>query len=469
VAVLGAGDGARTNLEVEVLEAVRPSPDEEAKLGRLARDLSVKCKAAADFFGASVEVRVVGSFEKKTHLKSADLDLFLLFDPATPLEVLKELGVKIGRSVIAEGETRYAEHPYLRGRVDGVRIDIVPAYRVASAREMKTAVDRTPFHNEFVRERLAPSQRDEVRLLKQFEKGIGAYGSELAVQGFSGYLCELLVIRFGDFEAVLTEAAHWREGPVLSIEGTVPPEVISRARKDFQEPLVFIDPVDATRNVASAVSLDNFSLFVFAAREYQREPKPVFFFPRGKPKLTPQDIRARAEARGTRIVGISIHGSEEVDDIWIPQLRKSEKALSKMLATYGFAPARSDVYWGEDAAQDVLFLFELQAGRLPVLNKHFGPSATHENARDFVEKWNGRPGQLSKPYVEDGRLMVDVAREHTDAADLLRDRARSVAHGKSVADAFAERFDVLEVDEVAREPFTAWASDFLQPGLPWQF
>ncbi len=468
MAGLGAGEGARTSLEVGVLEAIRPSPEEEAKLAKLARELTAKCEAAAGFFGATVEVRVVGSFEKRTQLKGADLDLFLLFDPSTPLEALKELGVKIGKSVIAEGETRYAEHPYLRGRVDGVRVDVVPAYRVASAREMKTAVDRTPFHNEFVRERLAPSQRDEVRLLKQFQKGIGAYGSELAVQGFSGYLCELLVIAFGDFEAVLTEAAHWREGPVLSVEGTVPSEVILRARKDFPEPMIFIDPVDATRNVASAVSLDNFSLFVFAAREYRREAKPVFFFPRPKPKLTPQDIRARAEARGTRLVGISIRGSEEVDDIWIPQLRKSEKALSKMLATYGFAPGRSDVYWGE-AADDVLFLFELQTGRLPVVNKHFGPSATHENARDFVEKWDGRPGQLSKPYVEDGRLMVDVARDHTDAADLLRDRARSVAHGKGVADAFAERFDVLEVDEVAREPFTAWASDFLQPGLPWQF
>ena len=448
-----------------MLEAIRPSPEEEAKLARLANELTEKCKAAADFFGAKLEVRVVGSFEKKTHLKGADLDIFMLFDPATPLEQLKELGVKIAGSVVTEGETRYAEHPYLRGRVEGVRVDMVPAYHVGSAREMRTSVDRTPFHNEFVRERLEPSQRDEVRLLKRFMKGIGAYGSELVVQGFSGYLCELLVIRFGGFEAVLSEASGWREGPVLTVEGTVPPEVVATARKDFPEPLVFIDPVDPTRNVASAVSLDSFALFVFAGREYRREPKPVFFFPHDKPKLTPADIRTRGEARGTRILGVVIKGSQEVDDIWIPQLRKSEKALSKMLATYGFGPARSDVFWGDE----VLFLFELSAGRLPIANKHFGPSATHENARDFVEKWSGRPGQLSKPYVEDGRLMVDVSRDHTDAAELIRDRARSVGHGKSVADAFAEKFDVLELDEVAREPYRAWTSEFLQPGLPWQF
>lgn len=460
-----AESASRTSLEVEVLEAVRPSPEEEKKLNRIAADLVAKCAAAGDFFGVRVEPKVVGSFEKKTHLKGADMDIFLLFDPSTPLEQLKELGVKIGASVVQEGTTRYAEHPYLRGKVQGVRVDIVPAYKVASAQELKTSVDRTPFHNEFVRERLAPSQRDEVRLMKQFMKGLGAYGAEVRVNGFSGYLCELLVIAFGGFEPALAAASAWREGPVISVEGTVPQEVVDRARRDFPEPMIFIDPVDPSRNVASPVSLDNLALFVFAAREYARAPRPQFFFPNARPKLTPSDIRARSEARGTRTLGITIKGSKEVDDIWVPQLRKSERALAKMMATYGFQPIRSDVFW----ADEVLFLFELALGRLPVANKHFGPAATHENARDFVEKWSGRPGQLSKPYVEEGRLMVDVTREHTDAAELLHDRARSVAHGKAVADAFAEHFEVLEIDDVAREPYTAWASAFFQPGLPWMF
>ncbi|HKZ58987.1 MAG TPA: CCA tRNA nucleotidyltransferase [Candidatus Thermoplasmatota archaeon] len=464
-----APDTARTTLEVGILEAVRPPPAEEAKMARIAADLVARCRAAAEFFGARAEPKVVGSFEKKTQLKGADLDVFLLFSVDTPLEALKELGVKIAKSVIDEGETRYAEHPYLRGRIEGVRVDVVPAYKVASAAEMRTAVDRTPFHNEFVRERLAPSQRDEVRLLKAFLRGVGAYGSELRVQGFSGYLCELLVIRFGGFEGVMQAAAGWREGPALSVEGTVPTEVLHTARRDFGEPLVFIDPVDPSRNVASPVSLDKLALFVFAAREYLRDPRPLFFFPNPKRALTPTEIREAAATRGTRILGVTIRGSPEVDDVWIPQLRKSERALSKLLTTYGFTVARSDVQAGADGGEPVLFLFELTASHLPSANKHFGPSALHENARDFVEKWNGRPGQLSKPYVEEGRLMVDVTREFTDAADLLKDRATSVAHGKGVADAFAERFDVIELDDAAREPFTGRTSAFLQPGLPWQF
>jgi tRNA nucleotidyltransferase (CCA-adding enzyme) len=456
---------ARSQLEEEVLAAVRPTPDEAKMLEKLSHDLIGRCLEAAKFFGARAIPTAVGSQPKGTHLRGADVDIFLLFDTAVPLDELREVGLKVAGSVLEEGETRYAEHPYMRGKVQGVRVDIVPAYAVRSARELKTAVDRTPFHNEFVVEHLSSAQRDEVRLLKAFLKGIGAYGSELAVQGFSGYLCELFVIRFGSFSAAIQHAASMREGQVLHIDGTVPPEVVQNARRNFPEPLVFIDPVDPGRNVASALVVDNLARFSLAAREYLRDPKPSFFFPNPKPTLDPSKIREVLSERGTRLVGVGIHGSDAVDDIWVPQLRKSQRALEKLLGTYGFVVLRSHVYWGEE----VLFVFELLSGDLPAVSKHFGPAATHENARDFMEKWTQRANQMSRVYTEEGRLMVDTRREFTDAAVLLRERALDVGHGKHVHEAFGEWFHVMEAEDVARSPYTAFASDFVQPGLPWTF
>ncbi len=453
----------RSALEEEVLAAVRPGAEEAAKLDRLTDDLVRRCAEAAKFFGVTVRPTPVGSQPKGTHLRGADVDIFLLFDTEAPLDEIRENGLKIAGSVLKDGRTRYAEHPYMRGTVDGVDVDIVPAYAVRSARELKTAVDRTPFHNEFVLEHLSSEQRDEVRLLKQFLKGIRAYGAELAVQGFSGYLCELLVIRFQSFAGVLQNAATMREGQVLHIEGTVPAEVVANARRDFPEPLVFIDPVDPGRNVSSALVLDNLARFSLAAREFLRDPKPAFFFPTKKPSLGPAEIRDLIAARGTRLLGIAIHGSDAVDDVWVPQLRKSKRALEKLLVTYGFTVLRAEVYWGDE----VIFVFELLSGELPVANKHFGPSASHENARDFLEKWSKRANQLSRVYTEEGRLMVDISREYTDAAELLRERGPDVGHGKGVAEAFREWFHVMEAEDVARSPYTEYASDFVQPGLPW--
>ena len=54
-------------------------------------------------------------------------------------------------------------------------------------------------------------------------------------------------------------------------------------------------------------------------------------------------------------------------DRWME--RKSERALSKLLTTYGFTVARSDVQAGADGGEPVLFLFELTFFLLYELNQ----------------------------------------------------------------------------------------------------
>ena len=47
-------------------------------------------------------------------------------------------------------EERYAEHPYVNAIFDGFEVDLVPAFGVESAASIKSAVDRTPFHNNYI-------------------------------------------------------------------------------------------------------------------------------------------------------------------------------------------------------------------------------------------------------------------------------------------------------------------------------
>ena len=46
-------------------------------------------------------------------------------------------------------------------------------------------------------------QADEVVLLKKFMESVGTYGSEFKVGGFSGYLCEMLILQYGNFMETL--------------------------------------------------------------------------------------------------------------------------------------------------------------------------------------------------------------------------------------------------------------------------
>ncbi|MBS7613865.1 hypothetical protein KEJ48_06465, partial [Candidatus Bathyarchaeota archaeon] len=41
----------------------------------------------------------------------------------------------------------------------------------------------------------------------KFAKGIGVYGADIKTGGFSGYLCELLIVSYGDFIKTVESAS----------------------------------------------------------------------------------------------------------------------------------------------------------------------------------------------------------------------------------------------------------------------
>src|SRR3989449_602306 len=242
-------------LEEEVLNRIVPSPEEEARLRATAEDVKRRVAERLRARGFDAEPLLVGSVAKGTHLRQAELDIFVCFPRTMPRETLEKVGLEVGE-FLEEKARMYAEHPYTRGRWNGFEVEVVPCYRITDASERMSAVDRTPLHAQYVIGKLGPNQRNEVRLLKAFCEGIGAYGAEAKVQGFSGYLCELLVLRYGTFHGVLEAARTWRRG--------TPIELDLRAVKTFPEPLILVDPVDAERNVASAVGEETLATFVHA-------------------------------------------------------------------------------------------------------------------------------------------------------------------------------------------------------------
>ena len=94
---------------------------------------------------------------------------------------------------------------YVTFNYNGYDIDLVPCYPYTQGAGLQSAVDRTPAHNEYVISSI-DGREDEVLLLKQFLLARGIYGSELRTQGFSGYLCEILILKFGSFRGVLGTA-----------------------------------------------------------------------------------------------------------------------------------------------------------------------------------------------------------------------------------------------------------------------
>ncbi len=172
---------------------------------------------------------------------------------------------------------RFAEHPYLEIFLGGYRIDIVPCYDAKSG-EWQSATDRTPYHTDYIRVHLNKGLLGDVRLLKRFMQGINVYGAEIKIGGFSGYLCELLIMKYGSFAQTIHAFAGYNRRVVVDIEGFYSNRA-NELQLLFPESLVIIDPVDKGRNVASAVQPQKLYEFIAAARAFLKKPSESFFYP----------------------------------------------------------------------------------------------------------------------------------------------------------------------------------------------
>ena len=378
-------------LESEILERIRPTPAEqsalEAKVARITQILRERIRER----GLSAEPLLVGSVAKGTHLTANEVDLFVLFPEETPRETLEKEGLALG-TFLDRREKMFAEHPYTHGYFEGLEVEIVPCYKIVDSSKKMSAVDRTPFHARYVSDRLTGAGRDQVRLLKAFCKGTGTYGAEARVQGFSGYLCELLGLKYGSFQAVLEAAREWRAGTRLELDRA--------ATRSFPEPLIFVDPVDGGRNVASAVSAGTLALFTEAARAYLASPKQAFFFPRPRRPLGATAAAALLRRRGTSLLGIALPRPELTEDVLYPQVHKARRAIEELFVREGFSFLASRA---EALPTAVLFLFEFEVSFLPAVERHLGPPVGVKNAEDFLAKWRGNRAAASEPFLEGDR------------------------------------------------------------------
>jgi tRNA nucleotidyltransferase (CCA-adding enzyme) len=444
----------RLPIEDAVLVRLRPTKEECNHVCGLAKRL-----LAAIAKSGKAEGMVVGSVARNTWVRGdRDLDIFMLFDPALSREALEAEGLGLARS-IAESFTdrfheKYAEHPYINATIDNVDVDLVPCYNVDSAERIQSAVDRTPFHTRYISGRIN-GLIDDVLLLKQFTKAGGIYGSDQMTEGFSGYLCELLVLYYGGFSPLIAAAASWRPGFVIDIE--------KHAAKKFEEPLVVIDPVDPKRNVAAAVSLNRMAGFVELARGYCEKPAYEFFLHPMERCILKKELAETIARRRTFVFAVTFATPPYIPEVVVPQLKRSVSAIRELLERNGFAVNHASY---DMQAEKCMILLELLVGDLPTIRRHLGPPLWNPlNADKFREKHLAE--HLSGPFIENGRYEMEVPREFQTAKSLLASEALLTARlGKHVRQSMEQGWTLLEGPECWQEVFAPFIAEFFDRCSP---
>ncbi len=364
-----------------------------------------------------LSVTLSGSMIRDTWMPhKKEFDVFILFPENIPRDDLEKTGLSVGKKIVGKlkgtYKIAYAEHPYTRGKIKGYDIDIVPCYKVSSAEKIKSAVDRTPFHNKWLEQKLPLKLSGDVRLLKQFTKTLGIYGSDAKTLGFSGYLCEILVAGYKSFPNLITEAAAWLPGKVFIDVGDFyrePAYKKSITQKFSDQPLVVIDPVDRFRNVAAALSAENFIRFTEACKKFLEKPSEEFFF--AKPGKF--NLEKTAKERETELIGIAFKSPGLIPDIMWPQLRRAARRISDILKENEFRVIGSTIYENKDC----IIILEVEDLELPRLRKILGPKIfILDRSQEFMKKYKGR----GRVWVEDGCWFAEIRRDFRHAEEKLK-------------------------------------------------
>jgi tRNA nucleotidyltransferase (CCA-adding enzyme) len=441
-----------------VRERVTPDPEERARLRRVVGELRDRTERAVDDLPVAtdaVDVVQVGSTARDTWLSGErDVDLFVRFPPDLDRADLQRYGLQVGHAVLPDGREEYAEHPYVHGEHEGFAVDLVPCYAVADATEIKSSVDRTPFHTRYLAERIDAETAGKIRVAKQFLSGVGVYGSDLQTRGFSGYLTELLVLAYGGFRGFVAAAADWHPPVELDpAEHGRGPETASPPARDgdaadsqFDDPLVVVDPTDPGRNVAAVCEASSVARLQHSARELLSTPRDSLFESADPEPLSAAAVRDAFADRGTTPVAVRFDAPDVVDDQLYPQLAKSLDGLAGGLDRRGFDVLRSAA-WADETA---VLLVELEVAARPAVERHEGPPVhVREHAEEFYGTYADDP-DVYGPFVDGDRYVVERERPFETAAGFLHsDAVLDVALGVRVEDALTEGYDVLVGDEVA--------------------
>jgi len=445
-------------IEKKVLKKITPSLKYKKIIKKVTDEINKKLEMELKKRSLPATVELVGSIAKDTYLKNdLDIDFFIKFPTSYQKEEIGKNALSLGKKILKNTEESYAEHPYIRGYYKKFKVEVVPCYEIEKSSQKLSAVDRTPLHTKFIKKYLPNSKKPHVRLFKQFLKGINCYGAEAEIEGFSGYLSEILILKYGSFKKLIKDTQNWKTGEKLALKkGNYP---------NFETPLTFIDPVDANRNVASAISKEKFELFIKACKEYLKKPSIKFFFPNKIKPWSLKKITDEIKKQKYSYVSVNFEKPKIISENLYPQVRKAIRSIQEICKRHDFKIIDTKFCINKE----IYIIIKTKTKELPSTKKHVGPPVElTENVNDFIKKWENDPRVSKKPYEKNGRFYVEIKRNYTNIKDLLLNEIKNLSLGKNIDMVIKNKFMVLETKDLIKNELRMFWTEYLENKMPWE-
>jgi len=296
--------------------------------------------------------------------------------------------------------------------LNGFEIEVIPVLYITRPNQAKNITDHSPFHVNWSK-RKSKGLVEDVKISKQFFRGIGAYGAESWIGGFSGHVIEILTVNYGGFKKLLTAISKWEDTAFTDVEKYYSNEKdarssISKSKQD--SPLLVIDPIDKGRNAAAAVTKEKYDFLKINVEAFLKKPVLTAF---DELIITDEDIKKLVKKNKLYLFSAKPE-SPKLDASGAKMLNYYKK-ISRMFTENNFELVDSGFFW--DKKNDGLIWFILNPKELSKKHILKGPP-TYEsslNVLKFKEKYKRK-----KVWREGYNYFVEVSRKYTKTAQIIR-------------------------------------------------
>jgi len=270
---------------------------------------------------------------------------------------------------------------------------------------------------------LTLKMRNEVRILKTFLKSNKIYGAEIAKQGFSGYISEVLILEFGSFENLIKSMTKIKEK-----------QIIGKTSKSFDTAIVVIDPIDSNRNLAAAISNENIGKFILSCRALKNKPS-LKIFKNQKSKIS--------KKFWNNLLIVRFEFKTRSPDIIWGQIKRATSTLSTQLELGGFTVLRSKSY--TDQQKEAYLIFFLESTVISEIFQKKGPEFfRNDSSHSFISK-NLKDDELV--WIGNNTKISSLEkRKHTSAEKFMKEFLRknlNVGIPKGLQSDFKRGFQVV--------------------------
>jgi tRNA nucleotidyltransferase (CCA-adding enzyme) len=355
----------------------------------------------------NAEIKLGGSVAKETIIKNNyDCDIFIRFDKKYINENISNITQKV-LSIFKNVSRVHGSRDYFNAVIDKINYEFVPVIKINSKKDALNVTDFSPLHVNWIKKKINKDKNliKEIILTKLFAKAIKVYGAESYINGFSGHLIEILIVKYKTFENLLKESINWENNEIIDVENYNSAKNLNKSKI---KSLIVIDPIDKNRNAAASLSFEKVKIFKKNAILFLNEPKISFF----NKKIITIDKLKKINYSGKKII-IKITPYQNKKDITGSKIVKIYEKLANMLILNDFEIEKKNWEW--DLKNDALIYVFLKKGKLEKTKIWPGPPI---NSKKHILLFKNKH---NKTFIKNKKIYAIIKRKYQNVDMLIKD------------------------------------------------